>query len=102
MIDFIQKDPFIIIPFLFTASLMLIYCTSKPKKNCNSYIKTITQYSGKEAINQWETEGPVHLSGNHVSFVDKKTNMPVCAYGTLTITRKHISNGEDSGECDGN
>ena len=101
MVDFIQKDPFPIILLIFIASLMLISCTSKPKKNCNSYIRTITQYSGKEAINQWETEGPVRLSDNHVSFVDKETNMTVYAYGTLTITRKRISNGEDNGECDG-
>lgn len=32
MIDFIQKDPFAIILLIFIASLMLISCTSKPKK----------------------------------------------------------------------
>ena len=52
-------------------------------------ICVITQYSGSQVMNTWETKGRVSRYDGYVVFTDRKTGNRVVVYGEISIEVKH-------------
>ena len=79
---------FIIVPLFF---LWLLGCgnSSVPQKE---EICVITQYSGAQVMNTWETRGRVSRYEGYVTFTDRKTGTGVVVYGDISIEVKDDGN----------
>ena len=76
---------FVIIPLM---CLYLLGCgnSTLPQKE---EICVITQYSGSQVMNTWETKGRVSRYEGYVVFTDRKTGNRVVVYGEISIEVKH-------------
>ena len=81
----IEMYLFVIMPLM---CLYLLGCGNGtvPKKE---EICVITQYSGSQIMNTWETSGRISRYEGYVTFTNRKTGTGVVVYGEISIEVKN-------------
>ncbi len=80
---------FVIIPLM---CLYLLGCGNSPIIPEKEEICVITQYSGSQIVNTWETRGRISRYEGYVTFTDRKTGTGVVVYGEISIEVKDDGN----------